>query len=59
MATSFKLKLLRNDEAVESIPILSEEDYLSPPVMSRKPQAGCPNDVKVQYAQIVGFSGEV
>jgi hypothetical protein len=59
MAFSFKLILLRNDEAVESLPIVSESSLLSPPSFSRKALEECPNDVKVQYAQIVGFSGEV
>jgi hypothetical protein len=58
MASSFKLKLIRADVAVASIPILNEDNYLNPPVVSRRPQADCTNDVKVQYAQMVGLSGE-
>ena len=55
MSSSFKLKLLRADTAVDSIPVLTEDNYLNPPVVSRKPQADCTNDVKVQYSQRVGL----
>jgi hypothetical protein len=58
MSFSFKLILLRKDVAVGSLPIVSESSLLSPPSFSRKSLEDCTNDTKVQYAQIVGMSGE-
>lgn len=58
MSTSFKLKLFRQDVAVGSIPVLSENSFLSPPTINKRPLADCTNEVKVQYAERVGLDEE-
>jgi len=55
MSHSFKLKLLRDDIALASIPDLPSNALLSPPVVTRKSLIGCVNDVRVNYVLRVGL----
>jgi alpha-tubulin suppressor-like RCC1 family protein len=40
---------------VDSIPVLEEKSFLSPPVARRRSLIDTVNDAKIQYAQLVGF----
>jgi len=54
----FKLKLVRADQAVADIPIVTEKDMLDDPIFRRRTLCGVDNDIKIQYIRRVGSDGE-
>ena len=56
--TDFQLKLIRTDQAVADIPIITEKDMLSDPIFRRRTLDNVDNDIKVQYVRRIGESVE-
>ena len=54
----FQLKLIRADQDLADIPIITEKDMLSDPVFNRRTLFNVDNDIKVQYVRRVGSDGE-
>jgi len=54
MSTTFKLKLLREDVPLDSIPELPSEVLLSAPVITRKNPQALINDVRVNFVKRIG-----